>query len=121
MALPLTSLPGPARPAAPAQTAERAKMQEVAKQFEAVFMRQMIGSMRQAGLAEGAFDSSATEQFRDMADSRTADAMAATGGVGVAAMLMRDYDKQHRAASVTAAQPAPAAKSVTNPAVDSQE
>ncbi|MET0269974.1 MAG: rod-binding protein [Sphingomonas sp.] len=95
--------------AAPQQSAERAKMQAVATQFEAVFLRQMIGSMRTAGAAEGMFDSSASQQFRDMADSRTADSMAQTGAIGVAQMLMRQYDAQHPAE----------AKSVTSPAVDS--
>ncbi|MET0372982.1 MAG: rod-binding protein [Rhizorhabdus sp.] len=80
-------------------------MQAVAKQFEAVFLRQMIGSMRQADLAEGVFDSSATGQFRDMADSKTADSMAETGSFGIASMMMRQFDAQH--------------KIVTPPAVDS--
>ncbi|TVV70938.1 flagellar biosynthesis protein FlgI [Sphingomonas solaris] len=92
-------------------------MQTVAKQFEAVFARQMIGSMRQADLAEGVFDSSATGQFRDMADSRTADSMADAGGLGIAQMLMRQYDAGHAAQ----AKIAPPAKAVTGPAVDSSE
>lgn len=103
------SAAGTAAPATTAKGTERAQMQKVAKQFEAVFMRQMIGSMRQAGLADGAFDSSATDQFRDMADSRTADSMAETGGFGIAQMLMRQFDAKN----------APAHKAVTPPAVDS--
>ena len=104
--------------AASPKASERAKMQAVAKQFEAVFLRQMIGSMRQAGLAEGAMDSSATDQFRDMADARTADSMANTGGFGIAQLLMRQFDA--KAAATGAPAPKPAAnKEVTVPVVDS--
>ncbi|WP_156681685.1 rod-binding protein [Sphingomonas profundi] len=93
-------------------------MQKVAKQFEAVFLRQMMGSMRQADLAEGVFDSSATGQFRDMADAKTAESMAETGGFGIAELLMRQYDKAHddktRGGNAT-----DGSKVVTTPAVDS--
>lgn len=61
---------------------------KVAKQFEAVFLRQMIGSMRQAGLADDLFGSSASDQFRDMADARLADDMAGKG-FGIAELLTR--------------------------------
>lgn len=64
---------------------------KVATQFEAVFMRQMIGAMRAASLGEGLTDSSATEQFRDMADARTADSMAETGTFGIAELLMNQF------------------------------
>ncbi len=52
-------------------------------------MRQMIGAMRSASLGEGITDSGATEQFRDMADAKTADAMAQTGSMGIADLLLR--------------------------------
>lgn len=105
-----------ARAAAPTQANDKAQLQKVAKQFEAVFLRQMIGSMRQANLADGAFDSSATDQFRDMADARTADSMAEKGGFGVADLLMRQF----AAKAATKATSAPA-KALTTPAVDSSE
>jgi peptidoglycan hydrolase FlgJ len=76
-----------------AQGQTKADLQKAAKAFEAVFMRQMIGAMRSASLDEGIGDSSATEQFRDMADSRTADAMAENGhGFGIAALLMEQFE-----------------------------
>jgi flagellar protein FlgJ len=73
-------------------TAEtKASLQKAAQQFEAVFLRQMIGAMRSASLAEGIDDSSATQQFRDMADARTADAMASKGAMGIAELLMKQF------------------------------
>ncbi|MDO7834106.1 rod-binding protein [Sphingobium sp. HBC34] len=70
---------------------DKAALQKVAQQFEAVFLRQMIGAMRSASLAEGISDSSATQQFQDMADARTADAMAGKGAMGIAALLIQQF------------------------------
>ena len=78
----------------PNASPEKAQLKEVAKQFEAIFLRQMIGTMRQSGGGEGIFDSSATEQFRDMSDARTADTMAEKGALGIAEMLLRQYDSR---------------------------
>ncbi|HEX7783699.1 MAG TPA: rod-binding protein [Sphingobium sp.] len=83
----------PATSLTPTQTKD--DLQKAAKAFEAVFMRQMIGAMRSASLGEGLTDSSATEQFRDMADARTADAMAENGhGFGIAALLMKQFESR---------------------------
>ena len=89
-----------AQPAAPAQ---KAQLEQAAKQFEAIFLRQMIGTMRSASLGEGMFDSSASDQFRDMADARTADSMAEKSTLGIAEMLLRQYDARLPAAPADAA------------------
>jgi flagellar protein FlgJ len=70
---------------------DRQQLKAVAQQFEAVFLRQMIGSMRTASLGDGLLDSSASDQFRDMSDARTADAMAQKGALGVADMLLKQF------------------------------
>jgi len=67
--------------------ADQAKLKTAAQQFEAVFLRQMIGTMRQASLGDGMFDSEATQQFQDMADSKTADAMSQKGVLHLADLL----------------------------------
>tara|TARA_R110000782_G_scaffold78276_9_gene155753 strand:+ start:182981 stop:183319 length:339 start_codon:yes stop_codon:yes gene_type:complete len=84
---PISSANGASAPAAPRDPA----LEKAAKAFEAIFLRQMIGAMRSSSLSEGIFDSSATEQFRDMADSRTADEMAKTSKFGIADLLMRQF------------------------------
>ena len=81
----------------------RQELRQAAQAFEAVFIRQLIGSMRNARLAEDMFGSQATEQFRDMADSRLADTMSQQGTFGVADMLLAQFER-HRSV-----QPAPAA------------
>jgi peptidoglycan hydrolase FlgJ len=88
---PLSPLAGPAAPPAKADPAELKQLKQVAKQFEAVFLRQLIGTMRSAGMGDGLFDSSSTEQFRDMADARNADSMADKGVLGVADLLVRQF------------------------------
>ncbi|GLV21785.1 hypothetical protein TomMM35A_16410 [Sphingobium sp. TomMM35A] len=91
---------GAQAPASP----EKAQLEKVAKQFEAIFLRQMIGTMRQSGGGEGIFDSSATEQFRDMSDARTADTMAEKGSLGIAEMLLRQYEARQPVAPAAIAQ-----------------
>lgn len=66
-------------------------MKKAAQAFEAIFLRQMLSSMRSNSLSEGLFDSSATEQFRDMADSRTADEMSKSGSFGIAELLLKQF------------------------------
>jgi peptidoglycan hydrolase FlgJ len=105
---PATSLAAPD----PASEAQRNALRGAAQQFEAVFLRQMIGSMRQAHLAEDAFGSQATEQFRDMSDANLADAMSHQGVFGIAQMLLGQFDRAHAAtpaATATAANPEGAA------------
>jgi flagellar protein FlgJ len=70
---------------------QQARLKEAARQFEAVFLRQMISSMRSASLGEDLLGSDATNQFRDMSDARTADAMAEKGALGIAQMLLKQF------------------------------
>ena len=58
---------------------------ETAKQFEAIFLRQMIASMRSPSLGDDLFGSDASNQFRDISDARLADSMA--GKFGIAKLL----------------------------------
>ena len=87
----------PAAGAAPASAAEPdPRMREAAQAFEAVFLRQMIGSMRQAKLGEDLFGSAAADQFQEMADARLADSMAERGGFGIAEMLLNQFQRGNR-------------------------
>jgi flagellar protein FlgJ len=70
---------------------KRAELKKAAEAFEAVFMRQMIGSMRQANLGEDLLGSRATDQFRDMQDAQLADSMAKTGSFGIAELLLAQF------------------------------
>lgn len=88
-----------------AQAPRDPALEKAAKAFEAIFLRQMIGAMRSSSMGEGIFDSSATEQFRDMADAKTADSMAETGKFGVAELLIRQFGARATAAPSLSAKP----------------
>lgn len=75
---------------------------KAAKAFESIFLHQMIGAMRSSSMGEGIFDSSATEQFRDMADTKTAESMAETGKFGVAELLLQQFGARATAPSLSA-------------------
>ncbi len=63
-------------------------MRKAAQGFEAVFLREMIGSMRKAKLTEDdLFGSSATDNFRELADAHTAESMSGLGQFGIAALV----------------------------------
>ena len=90
------------------------ELRQAAQAFEAVFIRQLIGSMRNARLADEMFGSQATEQFRDMADARLADAMSQQGTFGIAELLAAQFER-HRSV-----QPAPAGTGGSGPAVNAE-
>lgn len=62
-------------------------LRKAAEAFEAVILRQLMASMRQAKLSDDIFGSSATDNFREMADARTADSMAALRQFGIADLV----------------------------------
>lgn len=72
---------------------KREQLKAAAQAFEAVFLRQMIGAMRQAQLAEDDLlgGGRAGEQFRDMQDAKLADSMADKGSFGVAELLLKQF------------------------------
>jgi flagellar protein FlgJ len=86
-------VPSVAAPGAAQTDSRQSELRTAAQAFEAVFLRQMIGSMRQAHLADDPFGSQATEQFRDMADARLADEMSQQGAFGIAQMLLAQFDR----------------------------
>jgi flagellar protein FlgJ len=77
-----------------AATDERAALAKAANAFEAIFTRQLLGSMRQASLGEDIAGSSAVDQFRELADARMADGLATQGGLGIANLILQQLDKK---------------------------
>ena len=71
------------------QPVSKAKMaaDSMAADFEAIFVRQMLSTMRTASLGEGLFDGQGMEQFRDMQDSMLAENIAEKGVFGIANLL----------------------------------
>jgi peptidoglycan hydrolase FlgJ len=89
-------------PATAGEASRRQELRQAAQAFEAVFIRQLVGSMRSARLAEDMFGSQATEQFRDMADARLADSMAQQGTFGIADLLTAQFERHRSVQAPTA-------------------
>ncbi|WP_309044349.1 flagellar assembly peptidoglycan hydrolase FlgJ [Marinobacter sediminicola] len=75
---------------------KQAALEEVARQFESIFLSEMLKSMRKAGdvFAEGNYlNSSQSEMYRDMFDSQLSLSMASGQGTGLADALVRQLGK----------------------------
>jgi len=73
-------------PAAP--QGDRAKLAQAAKQFEAIFLRQMLAAARKTDFGgDSPFSSEAVQTFRQMQDDRFADIASQTGAFGMAKVI----------------------------------
>jgi flagellar protein FlgJ len=82
-----------------------ANLKAAGDKFEAIFINMMLKSMRQAKLADGLFDSSASDTFRDMQDQQLAESMAAHAPLGIG-KAVTDFLTKSRAGSQISADPA---------------
>jgi flagellar protein FlgJ len=75
------------------KASELDQLKAAAKQFEAIFTRQMLKSMRDAKLSEDdLFGSDATDTFREMQHGQLADELANKGAIGIADLLVRQLE-----------------------------
>lgn len=65
-----------------------AAIEEVAAQFESLFLQQMLKSMRDATVKSDLFDSSQIETYQSMADQQLALQLSEQGGIGLARMMV---------------------------------
>ncbi len=80
------------------KTDKAAALQQMAKQFESLFVQQMLKSMRSANeaFAEGSyFDSSETKFHRDMMDTQMSQHLVSGRGVGLADAFYNHMSKQY--------------------------
>jgi flagellar protein FlgJ len=72
-----------------------AALDEVARQFESLFMQMMLKSMRKAGFGGGLMDNKNTEFYRDMYDQQIAMDLSKQRGMGLAEVIKRQLDGLH--------------------------
>lgn len=73
---------------AKAQTSEREKLHATAKQFEAIFVRQMLAAARKTDFGgDAVFGSQAMDTFRQLQDEHFADVTADSGMLGLATII----------------------------------
>jgi flagellar protein FlgJ len=77
-----------------------ATLDEVARQFESLFVQMMLKSMRDATMKGGLFDSHQLETYEQMYDQQLSLDLARQGGVGLADVIVRQLSGQADAAGV---------------------
>jgi len=71
----------------------KAAIRAAAKQFEAIFMQQLMKSMRESSLASGMLDNAGTQMGTEMLDAQFADKMSGLPG-GLSDMIARQLERQ---------------------------
>ena len=73
---------------------DRAQLAAAAKQFEAIFVRQMLAAARKTHFDDGTLGGQGMDTFRTMQDEHFADLAADTGAFGLAKMIERQLTAQ---------------------------
>jgi len=71
------------------RSGDDASIEQVAKQFESVFIQMMLKSMRATVPKDGLFSSHQMETYTNMADQQIALSLSQRGGLGLAEMIKR--------------------------------
>ena len=90
-----------------AQVSEADKAKEVARQFEAVLLRQILQSAHKTGLEglTGGESSASKDVYFDMMNYHLADSISRGGGLGLGSALEAQLIRQARPASAEPAEP----------------
>jgi flagellar protein FlgJ len=72
-----------------AKTDSPAALQKAAKQFEALFLNNILKGMRAGKLAEGAFDNEQSKAYNDMYDQQLSQHLAGKPGIGLADLIVK--------------------------------
>ena len=72
---------------------EAKNLKEVADQFEAIFLNQILKQSRQTKLAETPFDSSAGDHYQSMLDNQYAGMLSSKVNLGIAEALIRQFGR----------------------------
>ena len=88
VAMPAVAVPS-AQPTLPAAAAQPDKLKAAAQQFEAIFLRQILGEARKSTMGDTLFSSDADSTFTQMQDARFADIAASRDALGLAGMIER--------------------------------
>jgi flagellar protein FlgJ len=70
-----------------------ADLREVAEQFEAIFINQILKQARETKLADDLFGSSATTTYEELLDTQTSEDIASHVKLGIADALIRQFSR----------------------------
>ena len=88
-----------------AERDEQGALRQAAQQFEAYFLQEVLKSMRATVENGGLVDSSAMSTYEQMMDKEVAQQLAQGQGVGLADMLVSQFEQQHSAQAQLAQHP----------------
>ena len=96
----------------------KAVVREAAKQFEALFLQQLMKSMREATIASGMLDNAGTKLGNELLDTQFANKMTGLPG-GLGEMMARQLERQITGSNPAASAPStPSPPAVSMPTVD---
>jgi len=72
---------------------DRETLEKAARGFEAVFVRQLLSTMRKASLGEDIAGGGGVEQFRELSDANLANGLASQHSLGIADLILKQLDK----------------------------
>ena len=71
----------------------KSALSEVASEFETIFVKMMMKSMRSASFGDELFDSESAKFYRDMYDDQLALELSKNGGIGLADVLVKQLER----------------------------
>ena len=92
---------------AEAQANPNAALEEVAQQFESLFMQMMLKSMRDATVKSDLFSSDQMDTYQTMADQQTALSLSQQGGIGLARVLVEQMQVRGQASGAELSEEGP--------------
>ncbi len=99
-----------------------AALWEVSRQFEGLFFKMVLKSMRDATVESGLFDSNQSKQYREMFDHQLSVTLGQSGKLGIANMIYRQLGgKKGTGKPMDAVTKAPVARPLTKLVVASQD
>ncbi|MDE1917755.1 MAG: rod-binding protein [Sphingomonadales bacterium] len=70
------------------------KLHQVAQQFEAIFVRQMLAEARKSNMGDTLFNNQGTDTFREMQEQTFATLITKQGGLGFAKLIEKQLTAQ---------------------------
>ena len=83
-----------AEPSALERIDRRASLEEVAQQFEAIFVNELMKTSRAAKLSEDILSNSGTQPFLDMMDQEFSQTISKRNSLGIAEALVQQFERK---------------------------
>lgn len=96
-------------------------LREVARQFESIFTKMMLDSMRSASFGDPMFGSDQADMYQDMMDDQMAVQLSSGRGIGLADMLIRQLGQGGQGAQAAAGAVGASASAATSRAAGSNQ